>query len=158
LSGLDALLAAIEGSAPAQYLRFSRFPYAAVNGVHVFAIALLVGSTVPLGLRLLGLWQDIPASTFRRILSPVAASGLALAIFSGMLLFSVRAGEYANIPVFRLKLILVLAGFASAALAHAAGVFRPTAPRSTRIMHGAISILAWTGALACGRLIAFVAD
>jgi hypothetical protein len=158
LTGLDGLLAAIEASWPAQYLRFSRFPYAAVNGVHVFAISLLVGSTVPLGLRLIGLWKDIPASVFQRVLSPVAACGLALAIASGLLLFSVRASEYAALGVFQLKLTLIAAGFSSAAIATLFNVFRAGASRSSRMLHGAISIMAWTGALACGRLIAFVGN
>ena len=131
---MDFLLAAMEASGPAQYLRFSRFPYAAVNGIHIFAIALLVGSIVPLGLRLFGLWHDIPASVFHRVLSPVAASGLALAVLSGLVLFSVRASEYASLGVFRLKLMLILVGFTSAAFANMKHIFRLGAPRSERII------------------------
>jgi hypothetical protein len=155
---LDALLSFIEASGPAQYLRFSRMPYAAVNGIHIFAIALLVGSSAPIALRLMGVWNDIPASLFRRILSPVAAFGLALALGSGLLLFSVRASEYAQLGIFQLKLGFILLGFLAAAIAHARNVFRPGASRLSRSMHGAISIGAWAGALGCGRLIAFAGN
>lgn len=155
---MEAWLAALEASGPAQYFRFSRLPYAALNGAHVLGIALLVGSATPLAMRLLGFWRDIPAATFRRVLSPIAATGLSLAVVTGTLLFSVRAGEYAGLGVFQAKMLLVLAGLASAAIAHARHVFRPGTPRTWMAIHGAISMIAWIGALACGRMIAFAAD
>lgn len=155
---MEAWLAALEASGPAQYFRLSRFPYAALNGAHVLGIALLVGSATPLALRLLGFWRDIPAVMFRRVLSPIAATGLCLAVLTGSLLFSVRAGEYAGLGVFQAKMLLVLAGLASAAVAHARHVFRPGTPRTSMAIHGAISIVAWIGALACGRMIAFAGN
>jgi hypothetical protein len=57
---VEALLAAVESTALAEYLRGARWSYAAVNGIHVFGIALLVGAIVPLDLRLLGLWRGVP--------------------------------------------------------------------------------------------------
>ena len=56
---MEALFAALEGTALAQTLRGSRWVYAAVNTAHIFAIALLIGSVVPLNLRLLGVWRGI---------------------------------------------------------------------------------------------------
>lgn len=152
---LQEFLTALDTSGIAQFFRFSRLPYAALNGAHVFGIALLVGSATPIALRFLGFWKDLPATTFRRILSPVAAAGLAIAIVTGLLLFSVRATEYSGLGVFRMKMLLVIAGLAAAGIAHARDVFRPGASRASMAMHGAASLIAWTGALACGRLIAF---
>lgn len=155
---MEAWLAALEASGPAQYFRFSRLPYAALNGAHIFSIALLVGSATPLAMRLLGFWRDIPAATFRRVLSPVAATGLGFAVLTGFALFSIHAGEYAGLGVFQVKMLLVLLGLCGAAIAHARHVFRPGTPRAAMAVHGAISILAWTSALACGRWIAFAGD
>ena len=76
---MEALFAALEGTALAQTLRGSRWLYAAVNAAHIFAIALLVGSVVPLNLRLLGVWRGISREAVVRVLAPVAASGLILA-------------------------------------------------------------------------------
>ena len=72
-------------------LRNSRWTYAAVNASHIVGIALLFGAIVPLDLRLMGCWRSVPIRTLARILVPVAACGLVLAIAAGLLLFSIRA-------------------------------------------------------------------
>ncbi len=139
----------------AQYLRQSRLPYAAVSGLHVLGISLLVGASLPLALRLSGFWRDVAADRLSRVLSPVAATGLILAVVTGFLLFSVRAEEYATNPLFLPKMALIVVGVASAISAHRSGLFADMAVRGRAKLHGALSISAWLGALACGRLIAF---
>lgn len=153
------MLAAVQGSELAQALRFSRFGYAAVSGAHVLGIALLVGAMLPLDLRLLGLWREIPREMLIRVLSPVAAFGLALAIVAGLLLFSVRATAYADLTVFRLKLLLIATGAGSALALHLAHGFllKTASPHRLRAA-AALSIICWLGALAAGRLIAFLGD
>jgi predicted membrane-bound spermidine synthase len=152
---VDWLLAGIEGSSVAQYLRHSRLPYAAVSGLHVLGISLLVGASLPLALRLSGFWRDIAADSLSRVLSPLAATGLVLAAVTGFLLFSVRAEEYAANPLFLPKMAFIAVGVASALSAHRAAVFTVAAARGRAMLHGALSISAWIGALACGRLLAF---
>ena len=49
---MSEILSLVEASALAQYLKTARWGYAAVNGLHVFGIAMLVGSILPLNLRL----------------------------------------------------------------------------------------------------------
>lgn len=139
----------------AQYLRQSRLPYAAVSGLHVLGISLLVGASLPLALRLSGFWRDIAADSLSRVLSPLAATGLVLAAVTGFLLFSVRADEYAANPLFLPKMALMVVGVASAIYAHRSKVFLKMAVRESAKLHGALSISAWLGALACGRLLAF---
>jgi putative copper export protein len=89
------------------------------------------------------------------VLSPVAATGLILAVVTGFLLFSVRAEEYATNPLFLPKMALIVVGVASAISAHRSGQFDDMAVRGRAKLHGALSMSAWLGALACGRLIAF---
>lgn len=153
---MEGFLVSLESWSVAGYLRFSRWGYAAVNTVHILGIALLVGSIVPLNLRLLGLWQGVPKSMVARVLVPVAITGLCLAVIAGLLLFSVRAREYAGMGFLQLKLVLVALGSLSAIFLHYRhGFTLDGIPVVRRIGHALLSLLCWTGALACGRLIAF---
>jgi hypothetical protein len=97
---VDEALAALEGLTIAQTLRVSRWGYVAVNAAHILGIALLVGAIVPLHLRFLGMWRSVSRQVLIRVLVPIAATGLGLAVVAGILLFSVRAGEYANVGFF----------------------------------------------------------
>ena len=101
------VLAALAASDFVTALRMSRWLYAGVNTAHVLGIALLVGAILPLDLRLLGFWPGVPRDYLVRVLVPVAATGLALALAAGALLFATRAPEYAALTVFRVKLGLV---------------------------------------------------
>jgi len=156
---MEAFFAALEATTPAQYLRVSRWGYAAVSGAHILGIALLVGAIVPLNLRLLGLWPSIPRANLLRPLVPVAATGLALAAVTGSLLFSVRAQEYAAIGYFQVKLVLVSVGLWSAVVIHRAyGLTLESASEHRLRFHALVSLGSWLGALACGRMIAFAVD
>lgn len=153
---MEAFLASLEAFPPAQYLRGARWAYAAVNGIHIFGIALLVGAILPLDLRLLGFWQSVPRENLVKVLVPVAACGLAVAVLAGAFLFATRAREYAGVPFFQIKLVLVLTGALAAIMLHRAhGVLLRDASGAKLEAHAAVSIVCWTGALACGRLIAF---
>ena len=153
---MESLFAALEGTALAQALRGSRWVYAGVNAAHIFAIALLVGSVVPLNLRLLGVWRAIPREAVVRVLAPVAASGLILALVTGPLLFSVRAREYGGIGFLQLKLAFIAVGVLSTlALCRTHGFLLEDAPRARLAGHAILSLVCWLGALVCGRLVAF---
>jgi len=154
---VEAFLAGLEGTAVAQALRVSRWGYAAVNAAHIFGIALLVGSVVPLNLRLLGLWRSVPLRTIGRVLVPMAVAGLVLAATAGVILFSVRAREYAGLGVLQLKLALIAVAVASAAAAvrtHGMALDRDDGLK----LHAVVSLACWLGALVCGRLIAFAGE
>lgn len=153
----EALFAALEGLGPVAALRSSRWAYAAVSGAHVLGIALLVGAILPFDLKLLGLWPRVARRDLARVLLPVAACGLGLAIAAGFLLFSVRATDYADLVVFQVKIALILSGLAGALAAHLAhGPLLDGMGRGRAALHGALSMACWLGALACGRAIAFV--
>lgn len=154
---MEALLDALQATEAARWLRASRWGYAAVNGTHVLGIALLVGTLVPLNLRLLGLWRGIDRAGLARVLVPIAMIGLSLAVVSGGLMFSIRAREYAGLDVVQVKLALVAIGVLSALAAHrAGGRWLERAGQRRLAAHAVVSLGCWLGALACGRLIAFV--
>jgi hypothetical protein len=155
-------LTALQELAPVAALRSSRWTYAAVNASHITGIALLFGAIVPMDLRLLGYFRQVSIQALARILVPIAASGLLLAIAAGMLLFSIRAVQYAGTTLFQIKLVLIACGIANALLLRKAVDWeaarqetwdRP--PRRLR-MAGALSIALWLAVIVCGRMLAFV--
>jgi hypothetical protein len=154
---LDVVLEALGGSGLAQWLRFSRWGYAAVNTTHVFGIALLVGAILPLDLRLLGVWRSVPLEPLARTLVPVAATGLLVAASSGALLFIARATEYAALDLFLVKLTLIAAGVVHALSLNLGPGLLHASPQRQRLA-GATSLTIWLAVLICGRLLAFVAD
>jgi hypothetical protein len=158
---LIEVLSAIQDLPPVVALRFSRWTYAFVNAGHIVGIALLFGALLPLDLRLIGLWRSIPIRTLARILVPVAAAGLVLAVSAGALLFSIRAVEYAGLTLFALKLSLIICALANAMLLRLAGdwnagldVVGAVPPPRLRAA-GALSIGLWLSVIVCGRLLAF---
>jgi hypothetical protein len=153
---MEALLAAVEASDLAQALRVSRWGYAAVSGMHIFGIALLVGAVVPLNLRLLGFWPKVPRIDLLPILITMASVGFVVAALSGSLLFSVRAQDYAEIDFFQAKLLLIGLAIVSAVTIHRGyGLLLQGASQGRLRLHALVSLACWLGALACGRLIAF---
>ena len=156
---MDAFLVAVEGLGIAQTLRVSRWGYAVTNATHILGIALLIGAIVPLQLRFLGLWSSVPWQALVRVLAPVAATGLAIALIAGFLLFTVRAREYAGIGFLQAKLVFVAVGTLSAVALHRAhGFLLDSAPNARLVGHAIVSLTCWIGALVCGRMIAFAGD
>jgi hypothetical protein len=161
MEGLTGLLEALQNSGFATALRMSGIVYPLVNGTHIVGIALLFGAITALDLRLIGFFPSLPAAPLARLLVPVAATGLVIALTTGMLLFSVNAVKYAGLPVFWLKLSLIAAGTVNALLLHRtsawASVLGPAAakPRTRVAITAVLSILLWLSALFCGRFIAY---
>ncbi len=91
---MNELAAALEARALAQFLKTSRWVYPLVNAGHILGIALLIGSVVPMDLRLLGLRHRPGLDETVRLLRPVAVAGLVLAAACGVLLFITQAGDY----------------------------------------------------------------
>lgn len=156
IDALQSAAALAYSSDAPTFFRHSRWGYAFLNACHILGVGLLVGGILPLDLRLLGAWPKIPLGTLTRVLVPTAATGLALAVITGTLLFSVRAPEYAELSVFRLKMMLVATGAISALAMHLRhGLWLESATRRHMALAGLVSMACWIGALAAGRLIAF---
>lgn len=156
---MEVLLAAMEKWEIAQHLSVSRYTYATVNTLHIFGVALLIGAILPLDLRLLGAWSTIPRESLVRVLSPVAATGLAIAVSAGLLLFTVDAQDYADATVMIVKLALVATGTIAALLLHAAhGRHLHDLSDRRAAIHAMISMTCWLGAMVLGRFIAYILE
>lgn len=150
----------LEGLPFAVLLRRSGTLYLLVNAAHITAIGLLVGAIVSLDLRMLGAFRAVPLGAIAAFLSRMAASGLALAILTGLLLFSVRPAEYVANPAFLAKLGLIALGVLNALWLHAGrhwhGVLSGKPAHIVARAHALASLLLWVGALVAGRWIGFL--
>ena len=146
----------VESTELATGLRFSHWTYAVLNASHILGISILIGGVLPLNLRLLGIWSNIPLTTVTRILVPMAGSGLTIAIFTGTILFSTRATEYSILPIFLFKLLFVSLGAISAIIMHIThGWWLHTATKPHMRLAALISLSCWFIVLLSGRLIGF---
>jgi len=154
---LDVFFSGITESGIAMSLRFSRWSYAFANGFHILGISLLLGSIIPMDLKLLGAWPKVQRTSLVRVLVPMAALGLLLAIFTGGLLFSIRADEYAYFKVFQFKMALVAIGICSSLFVHLRfGLWLERGTQRNLLPAAIISIVCWLSALTAGRMIAFI--
>ncbi len=144
---MEHLLLGMEQSALGDAMRSWRWLYPIVNTAHIAGIALLFGAIVPLDLRYLGVWKSVSADGLARVLVPVALCGLVLAVLAGGLLFTTDARKYAAMPLFQVKLVLVVLGALNALY-----LARNRATGRAAL----ISLTAWTGALICGRFIGYL--
>lgn len=158
--GGPAWAAAIEASGLGEAMRSSAVLYPAANVLHLVFIILLVGPIVALDLRLLGLGRRIDAAALDRYLTRFAYVALPMIVVTGFALFSADATALAGNTAFRSKLLLVALGLANAL------VFRllwrrglggwDVAPPPLARLQSAGSVAIWLGAVASGRLIAYL--
>jgi len=148
------IFAAIEQLGFVRALKGSFFVYPVVNALHIAAIGMLLSSVVLIDLRVLGAFRSLPELPFVTLLRRLAFIALAGAVLTGLLLFSVRAGEYAGMPIFLAKMALILIaglnflGFLYVSRAGAAKVL-------VRIF-AVLSLLLWPSILLAGRFIGFL--
>jgi hypothetical protein len=136
--------------------------YPSVEILHILGIVTLVGSVAMLDLRLLGLSRALPVRQLARHLLPWTWGALLVIVPTGSLMFMAHAGDFIANRAFVLKLTLIFAAGLNAA-AFYLGTFRSVAqwdegvapPPAARI-HAALSLIIWTGVIACGRLLAYL--
>ena len=154
------MLAWLESTSVAVWLQESPSIWAmpTVLTLHTAGMAVLVGASWVLDLRLLGFTRNVPLSAFRWVF-PAVAVGLIMNLATGVLLFAQRATSLATALPFLIKMGLVIASVATLVPLRSL-VFHSDADQcevsgSARLL--AIgSILAWSGAITAGRLLAYL--
>jgi hypothetical protein len=141
-------------------LRDSGTAYLFVNATHILGIGLLLGSILPLDLRLLGFFRNAPLAIIGPFLLRVAATGAITAILAGLWLFSVKPAEYIVNTAFLVKMALLAVAFGVILLQHRSQDFR-VALQCGRIgvavrIRAAVSALLWLSILLAGRWIGFL--
>ena len=126
--------------------------------LHTTGMAVLVGASWVLDLRLLGISRHIPLSAFRWVF-PVVAVGLVVNLVTGVMLFMKNATTWATAMPFLVKMALVIASVATLmpirSLLHRSAADQYEVGRTAKLLAVA-SIVAWAGAVTAGRLLAYL--
>jgi hypothetical protein len=154
------MLDLLAASPIAALLRGSGTAYLLVNASHILGIALLIGSILPLDLRLAGAFPRTPLPAIAPLLRATALAGIALAVITGFALFTVNPTDYATNPAFRIKLLLLVLAVLNAALVTRSSawsqVLAGAAPTPGLRLMAALSALLWLSILLAGRWIGFL--
>jgi hypothetical protein len=136
----------------------SVWSFPTVLTLHTTGLAVLVGAAWVLDLRLLGISRHIPLTSYRWVF-PATAVGLFVNLVTGVMLFFKNATSWGTAVPFFIKMALVIVSVATL-LPIRTHVLRSIAGNSddhSRIrLLAIISILAWTGAVTAGRLLAYL--
>lgn len=126
--------------------------------LHTMGMGVLVGASWVLDLRLLGISRNIPLSSFRWVF-PAVAIALPINLTTGVLLFMQRATTWGTAIPFFIKMLLVVASVATLvpirSLVSGSHAEQPGISPRGRLL-AVTSILAWTGAVTAGRLLAYL--
>jgi hypothetical protein len=151
----------LEGNSIAEAMRERRLLYPTVEIIHILGIIVLVGTAALFDLRLLGLLNQLSVTQLSRYVLPLARRSVLAVVPAGMLMFMTNATALAANPVFRLKLILLVAALLNALVFHkwtgrrleawGAGRGAPVGAKVSAVL----SLVIWIGVISCGRLLAF---
>jgi len=132
--------------------------YATVLMLHTLGMAVLVGASAVLSLRMLGVGRTIPLAPLR-VLFPVVWVGFSINLATGALLFGADASSRGVQGLFFVKLLFVTAGVVSVVLIKrdVYGSSTEQIAVSNRVRGLAmLSLVAWVVAMTAGRLLAYV--
>ena len=152
------MLAFLQQSAFAIWVAESDWVYPAVLTAHTVGLALLVGGSVVFDLRLLGVGADLPPPALKGLV-PIMVAGFTLSAMTGLTLFIAAAIDRGAQPVFYIKLLCIAT--AIAVDRHARRQLSGQASSSWTIGFrpkalAALSLSLWAGAIAAGRLVAYL--
>jgi hypothetical protein len=133
----------------------SLFAYTLVLALHAIGLAIVLGTNLLIGFRLLGFAPGIPLTSLRRFYGFIWF-GFAINAFSGLMLFFASAKTMGTMPAFWAKLILVFIGMTIALRLKSRYLDSPTiasgpVPDNARTM-AKVSVVVWCLALIVGRL------
>lgn len=126
--------------------------------LHTTGMAVLVGASYVLDLRLLGIGRNVPLSDYRWVF-PTLAVGLVVNVVTGILLFIKNPTTLGTAIPFLIKMGLVIGSVATVApmrtLVLGSGAEQREVSSNMRLL-AIVSILVWTGAITAGRLLAYL--
>ncbi len=143
-------------------LRESLYVWPLVESSHVLSLALFVGTTIMMDLRLLGVaFRNVNPSEFTTRMLPWTRAGFVIMTVTGVvLLFSAPVRYYFNV-FFRVKMIVMVIAGLNVWLFHSRVHRRinewdsdPTPPGAARVA-AVVSLVAWAFVVVTGRMIAY---
>ena len=144
-------------------LRESLYMFPLIEGIHLIGLALSVGLIIVTDLRLVGgFLRDVPEAEVLKQLRPWLLIGFAITFVTGILLLWAEGPRMWAIPVFPIKLILiVLAGLNAIWFEYKYGKTvhewgnHVHFPKGAKLA-GWFSLVSWSAVVICGRLIPYL--
>lgn len=139
---------------------FSPWGWPILEILHFTGLCLLFGAIGIFDLRVLGFAKRIPLAPLHRLV-PIGVAGFCINAVTGVMFVTSDPDQYLYNPAVQTKMAFVLLAGVNMVLfywlAHrelmALGPGEPSPPRAR--FFTLVSLLAWTGVIACGRLITF---
>ena len=142
----------LENTAIALWVGTSLWAYPFLLSIHIGGLAIVVGIFSMRDLRLLGVFNALPISTFS-YLKNFAIAGFALNAFSGVLLFTSQASVFVTNVPFLTKITAILIGMVLAFIIQS----KLTSEIDTKTkLLALVSLACWISAIVAGRLIAYI--
>jgi hypothetical protein len=147
----------LEATGLAEWVRSSIPGYPSMIALHAIGMAVMVGLSLLIDMRVLGWFAGIPLNALQRFFG-VAWLGFGINFLSGGALFSAQATSYITDWVFMTKMALVLLGAITAAILQPAVA---KAGPGGQVSGGtkavaAVAIVFWLVAIIMGRLTAYL--
>jgi hypothetical protein len=135
-------------------LRTHPWAYPALEVVHIFGIALLVGNLVLIELRVWGAGAALDVRALAKLSLSVAITGFGIAAASGLLMFAAQASELLGNRAFVFKMGLIALAGCNAAWFHGRdSLVKLDALAKAQTL---LSMLIWLAAMGLGRWIAYL--
>ena len=138
---------------PFAFIAEHAWAYPALESVHVFGVALLVGNLLALELRVWGRAPELPVVPLARLSLSIAVAGFLCAAASGLLMFASQPGDLLSNRAFTIKMGLVACAGINAALFHARDGLRKLDVLART--QTALSLGLWIAVMICGRWMAY---
>ena len=151
-------LSTIERSAFFTWVRedSSLWAYPGIRFIHTVGLAIVVGLSTMINLRVLGFARTLPMAPLERYF-PIIWAGFWINAISGTILLAADATMKLANPAFGVKMVLIALAAVNlilmrSAVFHDRHLNAPVSGRGKRL--AAVSLLLWFGAIAAGRLMA----
>lgn len=136
--------------------------YAILNLFHILGVSTLFGAILMLDLRLMRVTRRVPIDALARISVPLAKTGFAMAVVTGVTMLCTNATEYIGNPFLLIKFPAIGAGLVNVAIVSRLPAWRasrereltPGESRQLAVM-GGLSLASWLTAVAAGRMIGY---
>lgn len=146
----------------AAWVRESLYGWAIVLTLHAFGNAMVVGFIFLIGLRLVGMYRNVPYNSLNDLLIPTIWIGFAIQLFSGFSLFLTKPPRYGSDALFLTKMAFVLGGvivtiyFQKLVKAEATATGPGATPSPRAVQMGVLAAFMWASVLIMGRLTAYL--
>ena len=151
----------LESTAYSDWILTSYTGYPLMLSAHAIGLAIIVGISFALSLRMLGLYTGIPLATMCGFI-PIAWIGFAINLITGLSLFMTQATTYVTSAPFIIKISFIVLGCVNLhytrkiIIREAASWEELSTPEPLAVGLAVGSVVFWTVAVVTGRMIAYL--